>query len=241
MGREVKRVPLDFDWPQNEVWKGYLQPDYRSCPNPDCDGGTTKAGVWLGSFIHLLLIAADDAKRNRLHPWVMSMQEGMCGITPNSVPPVGLREVVKGLIGRDRDRDSPLGYDAIDRWCATKSLVVAAGLPEDWIICQTCQGHGIHPDEIEAMESWKATEPPTGEGWQMWETCSEGSPISPVFKTPEELAHWLADTGASSFGSQTSSYESWLGMIVGDGWSPSMVIENGVCKSGVDFVAKDKA
>ena len=81
-------------------------------------------------------------------------------------------------------------------------------------------------------------DPPAGDGWQMWETCSDGSPISPVFNTPEELAHWLADTGAPSFGSQTSSYESWLRMIVGDGWAPSMVIDNGVCKSGVDFVAK---
>ena len=24
MGREVKRVPLDFDWPMKEIWKGYI-------------------------------------------------------------------------------------------------------------------------------------------------------------------------------------------------------------------------
>lgn len=28
---------------------------------------------------------------------------------------------------------------------------------------------------------------------QMYETCSEGTPISPVMATAEELAHWLAD------------------------------------------------
>ena len=27
MSREVKRVPLDFAWPQGEVWEGYLMPD----------------------------------------------------------------------------------------------------------------------------------------------------------------------------------------------------------------------
>ena len=27
MGREVKRVALDFDWPLNEVWEGFLTPD----------------------------------------------------------------------------------------------------------------------------------------------------------------------------------------------------------------------
>jgi len=47
----------------------------------------------------------------------------------------------------------------------------------------------------------------------MWETTSEGSPISPVFESPEKLARWLADTGASAFGSQTATYEEWLSMI----------------------------
>ncbi len=27
MGREIKRVPLDFDAPLGEVWTGYLMPD----------------------------------------------------------------------------------------------------------------------------------------------------------------------------------------------------------------------
>ena len=35
-------------------------------------------------------------------------------------------------------------------------------------------------------------EPPKGVGYQCWETTSEGSPISPVFKTPVELYNWLA-------------------------------------------------
>ena len=34
MGRELKRVPLDFDWPQNKVWHGYLNP-YHSTKCPD--------------------------------------------------------------------------------------------------------------------------------------------------------------------------------------------------------------
>lgn len=32
MGRELKRVPLDFDWPLNERWKGYVSPEWRACP-----------------------------------------------------------------------------------------------------------------------------------------------------------------------------------------------------------------
>ena len=82
----------------------------------------------------------------------------------------------------------------------------------------------------------KRKDPPKGEGWQMWETTSEGSPMSPVFSTPEELAHWLAGTGASSFGSSTATYEQWLGMIRA-GWAPTAAMVNGRMQSGVEYVA----
>lgn len=30
MGREIKRVPLDFDWPIEKVWPGYM---FSLCSN----------------------------------------------------------------------------------------------------------------------------------------------------------------------------------------------------------------
>jgi hypothetical protein len=54
----------------------------------------------------------------------------------------------------------------------------------------------------------------------MYETTSEGTPISPSFKTPEELAHWLADTNASAFGNMTATYDEWLSTCRA-GWAPS--------------------
>lgn len=60
----------------------------------------------------------------------------------------------------------------------------------------------------------------------MYEDTSEGTPISPAFATPEELARWLADTGASAFGSMTATYEQWLATCKA-GWSVSMVMEAG--------------
>lgn len=33
-------------------------------------------------------------------------------------------------------------------------------------------------------------EPPKGDGWQLWQTVSDG-PISPVFATPEALIDWM--------------------------------------------------
>lgn len=56
----------------------------------------------------------------------------------------------------------------------------------------------------------------------MYEDTSEGTPISPAFETPEELARWLADNGASAFGNATATYEQWLRVAQG-GWAPSAV------------------
>ena len=36
MGRLLKRVPLDFKWPINQTWKGYVSP-YRSQECKSCD------------------------------------------------------------------------------------------------------------------------------------------------------------------------------------------------------------
>ncbi len=39
MGREIKRVALDFDWPIGEVWTGFLNPYYaEQVKCPTCDG-----------------------------------------------------------------------------------------------------------------------------------------------------------------------------------------------------------
>ena len=72
----------------------------------------------------------------------------------------------------------------------------------------------------------------------MWETTSDGSAISPVFETPEKLAQWLADTGASSFGNDTATYEQWLAMIQVR-WAPSAVVVDGRMESGVAFVSTE--
>jgi len=67
----------------------------------------------------------------------------------------------------------------------------------------------------------------------MYEDTSEGTPISPAFKTPEELARWLADNNASAFGDMTATYEQWLSMC-NRGWAMSAVYDttNGM-QSGV--------
>lgn len=57
----------------------------------------------------------------------------------------------------------------------------------------------------------------------MYETCTEGTPISPAMETPEQLAKWLYDNKASAFGSMTATYEEWLRVCRG-GWAPSAAL-----------------
>ncbi len=77
--------------------------------------------------------------------------------------------------------------------------------------------------------------------FQMYEDTSEGTPISPVMKTPEELAQWLVDNNASTFGhNMTATYEQWL-YICNGGWAPSAVVTNGHLESGVVAMSNNES
>lgn len=80
--------------------------------------------------------------------------------------------------------------------------------------------HGAPPNPDDYMPDWPESE---RTHFQMYETTTEGTPMSPVFATPEELAHWLADHDANAFAGQTASYEAWLGVCREHG-APSAVL-----------------
>lgn len=61
-------------------------------------------------------------------------------------------------------------------------------------------------------EAFKKIEPPKGKGFQLWENTSEGSPISPVFKTLDALCEW-AEENATTFGRFKTSKEDWKKML----------------------------
>lgn len=96
------------------------------------------------------------------------------------------------------------------------------------------QWEGMPPNEEDYMPSWPDAE---RTHYMMYETTSEGTPISPALESPELLARWLADHGANSFGSSTATYEQWLGVCRG-GWAPSAVIVDGRFMSGVEALSE---
>ena len=89
---------------------------------------------------------------------------------------------------------------------------------------------GKRPVESDYMPDWPEEE---RTHFMMYEDTTEGTPISSAFETPEELARWLADNGASAFGSSTATYEQWLATIK-RGWAPSMIASSEGLQSGVE-------
>lgn len=130
------------------------------------------------------------------------------GWQPKDPAPVVTAEMV------NRREAGGLGHDAINRHICVETRAKRLGV---YGLCFQCEGEGevwASPEIKQQHEEWQQYEPPTGEGWQLWETCSEGSPVSPVFATAEELAAWCV-TGATIFADSRSTYEEWLGMFKG--------------------------
>lgn len=129
------------------------------------------------------------------------------------------------------------GHDGINCHVCIKARCEREGFP---VTCEVCKGNGRIWQPVEAeqwAEDWERVEPPAGEAYQIWETVSEGSPISPAFLDPRILAEWMANSdpwGAA----EPMSADRWLQWIVGPGWSPSGMLVNGVFKSGVEVMTE---
>lgn len=229
MGREIKRVALDFDHPVGETWGGYVNPHWAECEA--CNGrGSTMARLRLQDLVSLLMLSGSDVASGECHPYLRDVP---LHHTRGVVCGPDMAELTGALAGR-----APcgfMGHDAVDQWVATDKILVAAGLdPKVWGTCPACEGEGNSPDSREAYDAWESTEPPAGDGYQLWETVSEGSPITPVFETAEGLARHLATHDV--WGSNVTSHEKWLAFINGPGWAPSFVVSSAGFQTGVEAI-----
>lgn len=294
MGREIKKVPLDFDWPMDKVWQGYLAPEkltgipclrckqigyshrarvlmdrwYGNVPFDPSESGSqpytidtpevrafaernvARAPEYYGrgeqairaeaqrladlfntQWQHHLtqqdvdVLVAEGRLNDFTHTWDRESRRWQ----PIEPTPVVTAEAV------NRWSLSGTGHDAVNCHLVVEAACVREGVSD---ICTACDGHGsteAYPGQRDEAERWERTEPPTGDGWQLWETVSEGAPISPVFATPEELATWMV-SGVSKW-TMPKDYESAL-RFVKAGWAPSMVVSDGVAMDGVTFVGK---
>lgn len=123
------------------------------------------------------------------------------------------------------------GHDSSNAGYCIRARCKREGVPH---LCATCKGRAsveAFKGQRKLAKKWKPIKVPTGDWWQIWETVSEGSPITPAFATPEELA---AHYGKGDIGSAT--YESTLTWITGDGWAPSGLAIGGVFKTSDQII-----
>ncbi len=295
MSREIRRVPLDFDFPIGETWTGYLRPDSldgqqcRRCEgrgdspqakrlhdrwygyiyfdpsetgsarltpttpevrafaernvghSPDFYGSGELATVteatrlcrlWNGMWSHHLAQEDVDVlvEAGRLMDFTHRWAPGD-GWTPIDPPPVVTADQV------NRWSLSSFGHDAINCWVVIRETLKRRG---ESVECWFCDGRGsfeAYPGQRAEAEAWTATGPPTGDGYQLWQTVTEGGPSSPVFATPEHLADWIIASGSRFDGSATPR-DQLIAWIAKEGSSiGSFASVGGQIVSGVELAA----
>lgn len=239
MGREIRRVPLDFDHPLRERWPGFICNEGGPCPETSktCFNGQTAAGAWLDAICRFLetaareslvpderrqAYAAEPMQRIYPHPYLKEFPQaphflagnGRWNTTRHLVPLT--QELGEFLIALSGDKTLGHTLGSGGSWSIQKALMKKAKAPKDWGACPVCGGEGDDPAKRAAAAAWKRTPPPAGDGWQLWETVTEGSPISPVFKTAVGLERWLVEQGYTPGAAH--------GMVE-EGWVPSMTAE----------------
>jgi len=119
------------------------------------------------------------------------------------------REVRMVPPGWEHPKRADGGYDPLLKGYAKAKEEWDNYKPEEHNGYSRKEWFGTKPLAKDYMPDWS---PEEATHLRMYETTSEGTPISPAFATPEELARWLADNDAPAFGRMTATYEEWLDM-----------------------------
>jgi hypothetical protein len=117
------------------------------------------------------------------------------------------------------------GHDGTNQGICVAARCAREGVP---YACLRCEGSGWiwpSPEIKQQWEDWSPEDPPRGDGYQLWEDVSEGSPVSPVFATLDELCAWC-ETGATTAGDFRATKEEWRKML--DGGVVHAVVGNSI-------------
>lgn len=248
MGRELKRVPIDFEWEINKLWCGYINPhkihECKECngsgnskefiklldewygnhtevnykPNPFKNGFRYNTNAWKNNITEEDVTALFNANRLSYFTRVPINQEQI--------------EIVKEKIANGENYwisfnngyiPTPqevnewnlkgFGHDSINAIVCVQARLKREGKPDK---CSKCNGTGEnwqHPIAKNLYKNWKSYDPPTGEGFQLWNTTTEGYPMTPVFNSLEELCQYCEKEKISVYGKKTANKEEWFKML----------------------------
>lgn len=122
-----------------------------------------------------------------------------------------------------------MGHDCINQWIVVRAECKRLGVHR---ACGRCGGSGqiwSSRGARKRYEGWERTGPPSGDWWQVWETVSEGSPVTPAFATREQLVdylvengdHWDQKRGDGGWGRDNAE------LFVESEWAPSLITAGG--------------
>lgn len=236
MSRELKRVPLDFDYPLNVLWEGYVMPDdcrASYCYRCDGTGYNAKTKELYNTFFDYEYTGnkwCDKLTQDEVAAlvekdmlWVFTRlpiseeQKQECKSKGkewldynNGVMPLA-EEVNKA----QTEYHSMFSYSHINRLVLVEVRAKRLGV---WGKCRRCKGEGYYYKDKateQRNKEWERIDPPTGEGYQLWNNCSVGKPLSPVFTTLDDLCAW-AEHNATTFAYIKTSKENWKEMLSND-------------------------
>lgn len=247
MGRELKMVPLEFQWEINKLWCGYINPhkvhecgkckgsgyssDYQKMhdewysfenadykPNPFKEGYRYNAAAWHNN------LTVEDVKAllkaDRLWDFTrVPMNDEQKELVKNKIADGGNSWLPfnNGYVPTPQEVNEwnlrGFGHDSSNAWYCIKARLKREGKTYK---CKSCKGIGENwqsPIAKKLYKNWKSYDPPKGDGFQLWTTTSEGSPMTPVFNSLEELCSYCENAKVSSFGYNTATKERWLEML----------------------------
>lgn len=232
LSRSIKSVDIDFEWPLNKTWKGYVVPEELELPTcPACKGQG-----WSARYIELReqwhekydyqtgqrvagkndnltqqevdhLLAVGCLKIRQADP---TDPRGKLVTVPRTADEVN-HETRANTLGGNGAKSSEQYH--LNLWQCEQEGVSP--------YCNTCKGKGDvgSEEQREKVNAWKSYEPPFGTGIQMWESVSDGSPITPVFENTavgrRDMAKWLMQTKAYLPGNKNPTLQDWM-MIIND-------------------------
>lgn len=94
---------------------------------------------------------------------------------------------------------------------------------------------GQAPDADDYVPDWTEEE---ATWFQVYETVSEGTPVTPPFQTREALVEYLT-TQKDFWGDGPVSRKAAEAFVMDDGWVPSLMVENGVITAGIEIAGRE--
>jgi hypothetical protein len=193
MGSELKRVPIDFYWPIGKIWKGYVNP-YNSSECKFCGGtGYNPATKQINDTWYNWRYQLTDIETKAL------LEHSRLSILTHDQTSTGhWKEKEPKYIPTAEEvnewyKSYPLGHDIVDRWICVEARAKHLGV---YAACEHCiEGQIWKSGELKKLhDEWQPDDPPTGDGYQLWDTVTEG-PITPVFLTLDQLCGYCEKEG----------------------------------------------